>query len=216
MTLRRLSFTPAGRVLAASAVVSVGAGTLAYWVSGVLGTDVQGLPPTVGPLHVAVGALRLAAVAVGVAAFIGVIVLIRSAPLPKGAYLVAGTLVGAAVVCGWAWRGLTVGFVGSNVVAALACGSAGALWIAAAAGALSWHPWPGTADRIDARGCGHCAQDKNLLEGDVQLLSVVDDNGLVLLRCPRCSWLYVTTLPAFTSVTTIDEAQAREAFPNNW
>jgi hypothetical protein len=47
-----------------------------------------------------------------------------------------------------------------------------------------------------ARGCDYCAVDAHLLTGDVQQVAVRVDQQRMLLRCPRCVWLYEMAVDA--------------------
>lgn len=43
---------------------------------------------------------------------------------------------------------------------------------------------------VDDRGCDYCRDDQNMHYGHVAQVGSADDRGL-LLRCPRCGWLYL-------------------------
>lgn len=40
------------------------------------------------------------------------------------------------------------------------------------------------------RGCDYCADTSNMSFGHVKQVAVSEERGTVLLRCPRCLWLY--------------------------
>ena len=43
---------------------------------------------------------------------------------------------------------------------------------------------------VKERGCEYCRDDSNMLFGHVEQIGTNDELGCLLLRCPRCKWLY--------------------------
>jgi hypothetical protein len=76
-------------------------------------------------------------------------------------------------------------------------------------GRLSW-----TVRRSSfQRGCAYCADDSNMSAENLEHLAGDEDRQMVLVRCPRCDWLYVIPLHPPSEVIHITESQAGVWFP---
>jgi hypothetical protein len=64
----------------------------------------------------------------------------------------------------------------------------------------------------DARGCEYCADDQNMFFGHVEQIASNKQARMLLLRCPRCRWLYETTPRGDATATYLSEPVARERF----
>jgi hypothetical protein len=64
----------------------------------------------------------------------------------------------------------------------------------------------------DERGCDYCADDQNMFFGHVEQIASSERARTILLRCPRCGWLYETTPRCEARATPLSERIARERF----
>lgn len=60
---------------------------------------------------------------------------------------------------------------------------------------------------VESRGCDFCRDDQNMRFGHVEQVSSNEDKGL-LLRCPRCGWLYLDPSDGITEPFPIDRSDA--------
>jgi DNA-directed RNA polymerase subunit M/transcription elongation factor TFIIS len=62
------------------------------------------------------------------------------------------------------------------------------------------------------RGCGYCASDDNMFYGHVKQIGSDDVTRTLLLRCPQCGWLYVTSPRGPKDATPISEQEAHRRY----
>jgi phage FluMu protein Com len=63
-----------------------------------------------------------------------------------------------------------------------------------------------------SRGCEYCEDDQNVFFGHVEQMASSSLTGTILLRCPRCGWLYETTPRGDATTTRLSEKVAHERF----
>lgn len=61
------------------------------------------------------------------------------------------------------------------------------------------------------RGCGFFRDDQNMHSGHVEQLASDEDKG-VLLRCPRCGWLYLNPCDGLSEPRHIEAGAAASWF----
>ncbi len=66
--------------------------------------------------------------------------------------------------------------------------------------------------RRDDRGCEYCADDRNMFYGHVEQISSNEERATLLLRCPRCGWLYETSLRGTAEAQHLSVREARGLF----
>jgi hypothetical protein len=62
------------------------------------------------------------------------------------------------------------------------------------------------------RGCQYFADDANMYYGHVEQIGSSEALRKVLLRCPRCSWLYEASASGPKDATHISASEAAERF----
>lgn len=62
------------------------------------------------------------------------------------------------------------------------------------------------------RGCGYCADDSNLYFGHVEQIGSSDALRKLLLRCPRCGWLYEASASGPKDAVHISPSDAERRF----
>jgi hypothetical protein len=62
------------------------------------------------------------------------------------------------------------------------------------------------------RGCDYCADDQNIFFGHIEQVASSEQSQTILLRCPRCGWLYETTPGGEATATHLSQPEARERF----
>jgi hypothetical protein len=62
------------------------------------------------------------------------------------------------------------------------------------------------------RGCDYCADDGNMYFGHVEQVASAEETRSLLLRCPRCGWLYEAHAVGPSDATPISAEQARRRF----
>lgn len=62
------------------------------------------------------------------------------------------------------------------------------------------------------RGCGYCASDDNMYYGHVKQIGSDEVTHALLLRCPQCGSLYVTSPKGPKDARWISEQEARRRF----
>jgi hypothetical protein len=67
---------------------------------------------------------------------------------------------------------------------------------------------PGNRDR----GCDYCASDDNMYLGHVEQIASDERTLQLLLRCPRCGWLYSASAQGPKEATNLTAEQARRRF----
>lgn len=65
--------------------------------------------------------------------------------------------------------------------------------------------------RVEQRGCDFCGDDQNMHFGHVEQVASSEAKGL-LLRCPRCGWLYLDPRDGITEPYPIDRSDASRWF----
>jgi hypothetical protein len=66
---------------------------------------------------------------------------------------------------------------------------------------------------VSERGCNYCADDDNMYFGHVEQIGSSEALQMILLRCPRCGWLYQASASGPNDATRISSADAAECFP---
>lgn len=64
---------------------------------------------------------------------------------------------------------------------------------------------------MDDRGCQYCRDDQNMHYGHVEQVASDEDKG-ILLRCPRCTWLYLDACDGRSEPRHIDAGSAATWF----
>jgi hypothetical protein len=64
---------------------------------------------------------------------------------------------------------------------------------------------------MEYRGCDFCRDDENMSCGPVSQVASSESVG-VLLRCPRCAWLYLDPRDGFTAAFPIEGRDASRWF----
>lgn len=67
---------------------------------------------------------------------------------------------------------------------------------------------------VDSRGCDFCRDDQNMCSGHIEQVASSQAEGL-LLRCPRCGWLYLDPCDGITEPYPIDVADASRLFDHS-
>jgi hypothetical protein len=62
------------------------------------------------------------------------------------------------------------------------------------------------------RGCEYCADDQNMYFGHVVQIGSSEASGRLLLKCPRCGWLYERSPRGRNDATRISAAEAATRF----
>jgi hypothetical protein len=62
-------------------------------------------------------------------------------------------------------------------------------------------------------GCDFCADDQNRWFGHLPQVATNEETGLILIRCPRCGWLYEDAAGGDDQTQHLTAAEARERFP---
>ncbi len=62
------------------------------------------------------------------------------------------------------------------------------------------------------RGCEYCADDANMYFGHVAQIGSNETLRKLLLRCPRCGWLYEASASGPKDATHISATDAAERF----
>jgi hypothetical protein len=62
------------------------------------------------------------------------------------------------------------------------------------------------------RGCDYCADEQNMGYGHVTQIGSDEARGTLLLRCPRCRWLYETDPIGVARPAHLSEEEARNRF----
>jgi hypothetical protein len=65
--------------------------------------------------------------------------------------------------------------------------------------------------RVEERGCDYCRDDQNMHFGHLEQVASDDGHG-ILLRCPRCGWLYLDPSDGHSEPRYIDSATAASWF----
>jgi hypothetical protein len=66
--------------------------------------------------------------------------------------------------------------------------------------------------RARTPGCDYCASDDNMYYGHVEQVASSEPTQTLLLRCPRCGWLYEATASGQKDARRISEDAARLRF----
>lgn len=207
---------PKGRFLTACVLAASGCGALVYRVIGAPtpATDSDPGRPwrvVVLPAYV-LDSANVATIVVG-AGGLGALLtwavrrrLDPALSLLAGSFVLAGGLTGAVlqIVSAPAW---------SPTYAKLAIASLVVAWLGVLVACRAVMRARLGASTARARGCAYCSVDLNIVAGDVQQLAIRDDQRAVLLRCPRCEWLYEAPVSDESiEPAHLTEAQARETY----
>ena len=65
---------------------------------------------------------------------------------------------------------------------------------------------------MNDRGCEYCADDGNMYFGHVEQIGSSELLGKLLLRCPRCGWLYQASAAGPKDAIHISAAEASQRF----
>ena len=64
------------------------------------------------------------------------------------------------------------------------------------------------------RGCEYCVDDHNMYFGHVMQIGSSEASAKLLLKCPRCGWLYEMSPRGPNNATPISAAEAATRFPD--
>jgi hypothetical protein len=70
----------------------------------------------------------------------------------------------------------------------------------------------GRLTSVSERGCDYCADDANMYYGHVEQIGSSEALRKLLLRCPRCGWLYEASASGLRDAVHISASQAAERF----
>ncbi|HZC73949.1 MAG TPA: hypothetical protein VE442_24900 [Jatrophihabitans sp.] len=214
--VERADSAPKGRFVMASLLVATGCGALIFWLLGAPTPMSEAAPHRAWRVIVLPGAVAeiatVLAMAIGACGLLALLVWAARRRLDSawsvlaGGFALAGALTGAVlrIVSAPAW---------TPDYAKLGAAAAAAAWLGLFVAWWAVMKPPGAAGPTHARGCAYCSVDAHLVAGDVQQVAVRDDQRAVLLRCPRCGWLYVASVSdGHLDPEHLTEAQARESF----
>ena len=68
------------------------------------------------------------------------------------------------------------------------------------------------AARTHERGCDYCSNDDNMYYGHVEQIASSEVTRTLLLRCPRCGWLYEASPRGAADARRIADDAAHERF----